>query len=106
MPHKKPDFRGVRRSFSITSIPSNTEISLGVKFYEPSNSFKRALSKLQPGDSLTATQISDDYILPKQINKPLLFVAGEIAYRELLEKTKIKVIAASSDEPKAYLAIG
>jgi ferredoxin-NADP reductase len=78
LPHPRKDWRGIRRSFSVTSVPGTTELAIGVKFYEPSSSFKQALRKLQPGAELTATGISGDFTLPKDQTQPLLFVAGGI----------------------------
>lgn len=78
VPHKKDDFRGSRRSFSITSVPSEDELRLGVKFYEPSSSLKKALRALKSGDVISSTGISGDFTLPRDASKPLLFVAGGI----------------------------
>src|SRR5690606_31584173 len=41
VPHKKKDLRGLRRSFSITSVPGEDEVRFGIKYYEPSSSFKK-----------------------------------------------------------------
>jgi ferredoxin-NADP reductase len=78
LPHKKDDLRGSRRSFSITSAPGEAVITLGVKFYQPSSSFKTALRSLKDGAVLEATGVSGDFTLPKDGSKPLLFVAGGI----------------------------
>ena len=78
VPHKRADFRGVRRRFSITSLPGTREVSFGIKFYEPSSSFKRTLKALGEGAVIRATVISGDFVLPKDTMKPLLFVAGGI----------------------------
>ena len=77
-PHKKTDFRGIRRSFSMTSMPLDKEVTFGIKFYTPSSSFKKALKELKPGTQIQATIISGDFVLPKDTNRPLLFVAGGI----------------------------
>ena len=78
IPHKNDDFRGSRRSFSITSAPGEDTLRLGVKFYEPSSSYKKALRSLKKGDTVHSTGISGDFTLPKDKLAPLLYVAGGI----------------------------
>jgi ferredoxin-NADP reductase len=78
LPHKGQDLRGIRRSFSITNEPHKNEISLGVKFYEPSSTFKQALKALPLNTSLQTTGISGDFVLPNNTSQKLLFIAGGI----------------------------
>lgn len=78
VPHKKVDGRGERRSFSVTSSALGDDLKLGIKFYEPSSSLKKALTDLPIGATITATGINGDFTLPKDESKPLLFVAGGI----------------------------
>jgi len=78
VPAKKDDFRGSRRSFSITSAPGEETLRLGIKFYEPSSSMKKALRELKTGNVIQATGISGDFTLPKDSSEPLLYIAGGI----------------------------
>jgi len=78
LPHKKTDFRGSRRRFSVTSLSNTNEVSFGIKFYEPSSSFKKTLKHMKPGQSLLVTQLAGDFVLPNDSTRPLLFVAGGI----------------------------
>lgn len=78
LPHKKTDFRGYRRSFSIASVPGKKDISFGIKFYTPSSSFKSALKELPLGSTLSATGYWGDFVLPKNPLIPILYVAGGI----------------------------
>ena len=78
LPHKKADFRGYRRSFSVTSIPGKDEIAFGIKFYTPSSSFKSALKALPLGSTISATGYWGDFVLPKNPNTPVLYIAGGI----------------------------
>jgi ferredoxin-NADP reductase len=131
LPHKKTDFRGYRRSFSFTSAPGKQEVSLGIKFYEPSSSFKSALKALPVGSTISATGYWGDFVLPKDPATPLTYIAGgigitpfishlqasvnykdvrntvlvyavnnaeEIAYKDLLVKSGIKVIIVTKDK--------
>lgn len=78
LPHAKPDARGTRRFFTIASSPTEPEIRLGVKAYQNPSSFKQALAALAPGSRLSATQLGGEFILPKDANKKLVFIAGGI----------------------------
>jgi len=78
LPHHRQDMRGVRRSFSVTSTPGEPEVRVGVKFYEPSSSFKKQLRKLAPGDIVHSTGITGDFVLPTDKREKLLFIAGGI----------------------------
>ena len=76
--HKGPDNRGNRRYFTIASSPTEQEIILGVRFYEPSSTFKKSLLAMQPGQSIMAGQLAGDFVLPKEKNQKLVFFAGGI----------------------------
>jgi len=88
LPHKNIDFRGYRRSFSLTSVPGKDEVSLGVKFYEPSSSFKSALKALPLGATIPATGYWGDFVLPKDPATPLLYVAGGIGITPFISHLK------------------
>ncbi len=88
IPHKKIDFRGYRRSFSITSVPKDKEVSLGVKFYQPSSSFKTALKELPVGSTITATGYWGDFVLPKDPATPIAYVAGGIGITPFISHLK------------------
>ena len=78
LPHKATDSRGLRRTFSISSAPMDDTITFGVKFYEPSSSFKKALRVLPVGSVVKGSNIAGDFTLPDNTDEPLLFVAGGI----------------------------
>lgn len=103
----KPDLRGNRRTFSIASSPTEADIHLGVKFYEPSSAFKTSLRAMKPGDTVYAGQIAGDFVLPADTSQKLVFVAAGIGitpFRGMLkyivdkgEKRDIVMIYAISD---------
>lgn len=76
--HKKADMRGNRRTFSIASSPTETEVHLGIKTYEPSSSYKKALLALKPGQGLIAGQVNGNFVLPNDPAEKLVFIAGGI----------------------------
>jgi glycine betaine catabolism B len=113
LPHRHTDLKGERRSFSITSAPGSKQLSLGIKFYQPSSSFKKAFLELKKGNKLQIIQRAGDFVLPKDSKKPLLFVAGGIGItpfisqlRSLQEKQQTRdivvVYTMGSGEEFAY----
>ncbi|MFA6552024.1 MAG: oxidoreductase [Candidatus Paceibacterota bacterium] len=78
IPHEKPDNRGNRRYFTIASSPTEAEIRFGTKFYENGSSFKKKLKEINEKDPIVASGLSGDFVMPKDKNKKLVFVAGGI----------------------------
>jgi ferredoxin-NADP reductase len=79
LPHAQADARGIRRYFTIASSPKDHNFRLGVKFYEPSSSYKRHLLSLRKGDtSMIASQLAGDFVLPRDQKKKMVFIAGGI----------------------------
>ncbi len=76
--HNNPDQRGNRRYFTISSSPTESEIKLGVKFYDNSSSFKKTLVAMNIGDTVSASQLSGEFVMPEDKNKKLVFIAGGI----------------------------
>ncbi len=72
------DNRGNRRYFTLASAPTERGLAIGVKFYEPASSFKKALMSLVPGDTIVAGQLAGDFRLPKDTSKKIAFIAGGI----------------------------
>ncbi len=115
-PHSHKDGRGLRRSFSLTSAPGESSVKFGVKFYNPSSSFKTALRKLETGTTIFGTTIGGDFTLPNDSTEPLLFVAGGIgitpfvSHLQYLQKNNesrdiVLVYAVSSGDEIAYATI-
>lgn len=75
--HKKVDERGNRRYFTIASSPTENEIIIGVKYYNPLSSFKVALLKAKSSKKIIAAQLAGDFVLPKK-QEPMVFIAGGI----------------------------
>lgn len=76
--HKHPDSRGNRRFFTIASSPTEEDMKLGVKFYEPSSTFKKALIEMGKGDEIFAGQLAGNFVLPNDPNKKIALFAGGI----------------------------
>ncbi|MBG6055540.1 ferredoxin-NADP reductase [Salinibacterium sp. CAN_S4] len=79
IPHRRADFRGTRRYFSISSAPSDDgPITFAITVPSKSSSFKQALLDLEPGAIVHGTGVGGDFFLPKDVSQPLLLVAGGI----------------------------
>lgn len=94
LPHEKIDSRGNRRYFSIASAPSE-DLMIAVKFYNDSSSFKKALFNLDVKERIIASSLSGDFILPKNLNTPVVFIAGGVGIapfrsiiRDIVDKKK------------------
>jgi ferredoxin-NADP reductase/Na+-translocating ferredoxin:NAD+ oxidoreductase RnfD subunit len=78
LPHYRPDDRGNRRFFTISSPPGDEALAIGVEFKEHSSSFKRRLKAMEPGERIAAGHLAGDFVLPRDPEKKLAFVAGGI----------------------------
>lgn len=82
------DSRGNRRTFSIASAPEEDDVHIGIKIFEPMRGFKKALLAMKPGDTIMAAQVAGDFVMPKNANQKLAFVAGGIGitpFRSMLQ---------------------
>ncbi|MDQ1597706.1 MAG: hypothetical protein QOI70_1130 [Microbacteriaceae bacterium] len=96
VPHRGSDTRGLRRTFSIASAPSSTEVAFGMKAPQQCSSFKRALSELEPGARVNATSVGGDFVLPKDSTIPLLLVAGGIGITPFV--SQLRELAATGEK--------
>ncbi len=78
LPHDKPDERGSRRYFTLSSSPTEQNLAIGVKFYDKGSTFKNALIDITTNDQIVAAQVGGDFTMPKDESKKLAFIAGGI----------------------------
>lgn len=89
VPHSGADGRGSRRSFSISSPPNpEGRVSFAVRVPDNSSSFKKALMALQPGDTVRATGIGGDFLMPSDPAQPVVLVAGGIGITPFLSQLR------------------
>jgi ferredoxin-NADP reductase len=74
----KADSRGNRRYFTIASSPTEENIILGTKFYPNPSTFKQKMLNMVEGEKMIASQLSGEFVMPKDKNKKLVFIAGGI----------------------------
>lgn len=77
--HPHADDRGIRRWFTLASSPTEELLMVTTKFTDKEgSSFKKALRKLEPGTEVDMASPMGDFVLPKLVQTPLIFVAGGI----------------------------
>lgn len=76
--HSRPDNRGNRRFLTIASSPTEEDIAIGVKFYDKSSTYKKALLAMNEGDEIMAGMLAGEFVLPNNPNIKLVFIAGGI----------------------------
>ena len=77
--HPRPDSRGNRRYFTIASSPTEKHVRLGVRFDgRHSSTFKKALAEMPEGSTIMAGQLSGDFVLPRDPDAKVAFIAGGI----------------------------
>jgi ferredoxin-NADP reductase len=113
LPHNGTDLRGNRRYFTLASSPTEPDLRIGIKFYQPSSSFKRTLLNITSGSPIVAAQVSGDFTMPRDSNRKLAFIAGGIGvtpYRSMVkylldtkEKRSVTLLySARTSEDFAY----
>ncbi len=105
VPHVHPDDRGQKRWFTLSSSPTEELQTITTKFAgDKASSFKKALFKLQPGAELTMADAMGDFVLPKLIQTPLIFVAGGIGITPF--HSMLEWLAATGEQRPIKLLYG
>jgi ferredoxin-NADP reductase len=79
----------MRRSFSISSPPNaDGQVSIAVRVPPESSTYKKALLGLEPGETVHATGVGGDFVLPNDPAVPLLLVAGGIGITPFLSQLR------------------
>jgi ferredoxin-NADP reductase len=76
--HVPYDSRGNRRTFTIASSPTEAEVRLGLKFYEPASTYKASVYQMKSGDIVYASQLAGNFTINGNEGKKLAFIAGGI----------------------------
>ena len=78
LPHSHPDKRGTRRFFTLASSPTEKELMITTKITDNPSTFKTALRDLNIGNSISARDIDGDFVLSKDRQEKIVFIAGGI----------------------------
>jgi ferredoxin-NADP reductase/Na+-translocating ferredoxin:NAD+ oxidoreductase RnfD subunit len=99
--HDNVDSRGNRRYFTIASSPTESNLRLGVKFYEKPSSFKKKMLTMTPGEEIMAGQLAGDFTLPRDKKKKLVFIAGGIGITPF--RSMVKYLSDSGEKREVML---
>lgn len=103
--HPGADDRGVKRWFTISSSPTEPDISITTKFSpERSSSFKKALFGLAVGASVEMLPAEGDFVLPPDAGLELIFIAGGMGITPF--RSMIKYLADSAQKRSIKLLYG
>lgn len=75
LPHDS-DNRGELRKFTISSMPGQTLLGFTIALAKHSSSFKQALLKLHPGETVSISEAIGDFVFPKLPTIPIIGVAA------------------------------
>ena len=78
LPHANADKRGIRRFFTICASPTEKELIIATKIIDKPSSFKAKLRDLNIGEPIIARELDGDFVLPKNSQEKLVFIAGGI----------------------------
>lgn len=79
VPHDDPDDRGLTRTMTFTSSPSEDELRMTMRMpISRPSSFKHALLHLHPGAEISVTDAMGDMVLPLDPAVPLIFACGGV----------------------------
>lgn len=93
LPHPNSDNRGDKRWFTLSSAPHEPLLAITTHIWPSDRStFKDSLEALQKGQTVNISSPLGDFVVPKNPDIPLLFIASGIGvtpYRSILEDLHI-----------------
>lgn len=105
LPHQKSDGKGTRRYFTIASSPTESQVRVSMKITANRSSFKEALSKLDVGETVIASQLAGDFVLPKNREKKLGFIAGGIGVTPFRSHVKYMIDSDNEHDTVLYYCV-
>lgn len=78
LPVAKADSRGNRRYFTVSASPTEEYLMFTIRQPQERSSFKTELDKLPKGGKILAYQLEGSFVLPKNTQQKLVFIAGGI----------------------------
>jgi ferredoxin-NADP reductase len=84
LPHADADNRGIRRYLTISSAPSDALLRFTVRIGEQASTYKQTLQRMKTGDTIIASQLAGDFLLPRDPSRKIAMVAGGIGVTPFL----------------------
>lgn len=78
IPHSNPDQRGISRTFTIASSPTESFVMITTRMMEGGSSFKKALLALSSGTVVEAGEQRGLFVLPENNHFHCLFITGGV----------------------------
>lgn len=105
LPPEGMDDRGHKRWFTLSSSPTDEFISITTKHATGQvSTFKQILFGMQPGSEVTISEPMGDFVLPKDANLPLVFVAGGIGVTPI--HSMIKFLRDTGEQRHVHIIYG
>lgn len=102
LPHENSDARGQNHWFTLSSCPSEDLIAITTKFAAGRTStFKQKLLNLTPGTEVELSAAMGDFVLPKNTEIPLIFVAGGIGVTPV--RSMVKWLADNNEKRDIHI---
>ncbi|MEN9920501.1 MAG: hypothetical protein RL538_394 [Candidatus Parcubacteria bacterium] len=105
LPHNKSDNKGVRRYFTIASSPTEDKIRVAMKIVGEASSYKEAIKQLDLAHPLIASQLAGDFLLPRDVNEKVAFVAGGIGVTPFRSHVKFMLDSDKSHDTVLYYCV-
>lgn len=100
LPHEESDSRGERRYFTIASSPTEDKLRLALKIVPKGSTYKKQLMSLDVEQTIIASQLAGDFILPKSEKVKLGFIAGGIGVTPFRSHIQYMVDSGKSHNTK------
>lgn len=89
------------RTFTLTSLPSNSSMSFITKHFELQSPYKHSLQALRRGDTAMIGAAMGDLVLPKSPAIPLVYIAGGIGMASYA--SMLRDLLARKEERRIFL---
>jgi len=101
IPHTNSDNRGQSRCFTISSTPKDKYITIITRIFDQKSTFKQKLMDLNKNDEIDYTGPMGDFVLPKIIETPIVFIAGGIGITPFI--SIIQYLYQNNEQRKIHL---
>lgn len=105
LPHDGADQRGQKHWFTLSSSPTEKLISITTKHStERVSTFKQVLFGMEVGEAISISEPVGDFVLPKDVNIPLVFIAGGIGVTPI--RSIVKWLTDTSEKRELQIIYG